>query len=182
MWVCSAMDMLCGLRRCYVDSNSCALSSYHDDVIKWNHFPRYWPFVQGIQQPPVNSPHKSLWRVALMFSLICAWLSDWVNSREAGDFTRHCAHYDVIVMFKTAMVWAPRNRITQQRVIKRGSNFNCFFALCFEVCSQYGTLRWWMYDFHAMYSCWLTYLCRLKSQLLNTGRGTSEFNIITEGF
>ena len=25
----------------------------HDDVIKWKHFPRYWPFVW-----PVNSPHK----------------------------------------------------------------------------------------------------------------------------
>ena len=21
----------------------------HDDVIKWKHFPRYWPFVRGIQ-------------------------------------------------------------------------------------------------------------------------------------
>ena len=23
--------------------------SGHDDVIKWKHFPRYWPFVRGIQ-------------------------------------------------------------------------------------------------------------------------------------
>ena len=23
----------------------------HDDVIKWKHFPRYWPFVRGIQIP-----------------------------------------------------------------------------------------------------------------------------------
>ena len=27
----------------------------HDDVIKWKHFPRYWPFVWGIHQSPVNS-------------------------------------------------------------------------------------------------------------------------------
>ena len=27
----------------------------HDDVIKWKHFPRYWPFVRGIHRPPVNS-------------------------------------------------------------------------------------------------------------------------------
>ena len=26
---------------------------YHDDVIKWKHFPRYLPFVQGIHQSPV---------------------------------------------------------------------------------------------------------------------------------
>ena len=43
----------------------------HDDVIKWNHFPRYWPFVRGIHRSPVNSPHKGQWHGALMFSLIC---------------------------------------------------------------------------------------------------------------
>ena len=30
----------------------------HDDVIKWKHFPRNWPFVRGIHRSPVNSPHK----------------------------------------------------------------------------------------------------------------------------
>ena len=39
----------------------------HDDVIKWKHFPRYWPFVWGIHRSPVNSPHKGQWRGALMF-------------------------------------------------------------------------------------------------------------------
>ena len=24
----------------------------HDDVIKWKHFPRYWPFVRGIHRSP----------------------------------------------------------------------------------------------------------------------------------
>ena len=43
----------------------------HDDVIKWKHFPRYWPFVRGIHRWPVNSPHKGQWRGALMFSLMC---------------------------------------------------------------------------------------------------------------
>ena len=31
----------------------------HDDVIKGKHFPRYWPFVRGIDRSPVNSPHKA---------------------------------------------------------------------------------------------------------------------------
>ena len=70
----------------------------HDDVIKWKHFPRYWPFVRGIHRSPVNSPHKGQWRGVLMFSLICARISGWANSREAGDLRRHRAHYDVIVM------------------------------------------------------------------------------------
>ena len=59
--------------------------SAHDDVIKWKHFPRYWPFVRGIHRSPVNSPHKGQWRGALMFSLICVWMNGWVNNREAGD-------------------------------------------------------------------------------------------------
>ena len=43
---------------------------YHDDVIKWKQFPRYWPFVRGI--------HRS--------------------GRDADDLRRHRAHYDVTVM------------------------------------------------------------------------------------
>ena len=50
----------------------------HEGIIKWKHFPRYWPFVHGIHRSPVNSPHKGQWRGALM--------------------RRHRAHYDVIVM------------------------------------------------------------------------------------
>ena len=65
----------------------------HDDVIKRKHFPRYWPFVRGSHRLPVNSPHKSQWRGALMFSLIYAWINGWVNNREAGDLRRHRAHY-----------------------------------------------------------------------------------------
>ena len=70
----------------------------HDDIIKWKHFPRYWPFARGIHRSPVNSPHKGQWRRALMFSLICVWINDWVNNRQPGDLRRYRAHYDVIVM------------------------------------------------------------------------------------
>ena len=71
---------------------------WHDDVIKWKHFPRYWPFVWGIHQSPVNSPHKGQWRGALVFSLICARINGWVNNDEASDLWRHRTHYDVTVM------------------------------------------------------------------------------------
>ena len=80
---------------------SCNLAgshSSHDDVIKWKHFPRNWPFVRGIHWSPVNSPHKSQWRGALMFSLICVWINDWVNNGEAGDLRRYRIHYAVTVM------------------------------------------------------------------------------------
>ena len=45
----------------------------HDDVIKWKHFPRCWPFVRGIHRSPVNSPHKGHWRGVLTFCLICTY-------------------------------------------------------------------------------------------------------------
>ena len=53
----------------------------------------------GNSPVPVNSPHKGQWRGALMFSLICAWINDWVSNREAGDLRRNRGHYDVNVMF-----------------------------------------------------------------------------------
>ena len=66
----------------------------------WKQFPRCWYFVRRIHRSPVNSTHKGQWRSSLMFSLICVWINDWVNSREAGDLRRHRAHYDVTVMWK----------------------------------------------------------------------------------
>ena len=72
--------------------------TFHDDVIKWKHFPRYWPFVRGIHRSPVYSPHKGQWRGVFMFSLICARINGWVNNCEAGDLRRNRAHYDVSVM------------------------------------------------------------------------------------
>ena len=48
---------------------------WHDDVIKWKQFPRYWPLVREIHQSPVDSPRKGQWRGALKFSLICAWIN-----------------------------------------------------------------------------------------------------------
>ena len=90
---------------------SLASNKTHDNVIKWKHFPRYWPFVRGIHRSPVNSPHKGQWRGALMFSLIYAWINGWVNNGEAGDLRRHCAHYGVTVMhlFSTDTLWDPQN-------------------------------------------------------------------------
>ena len=53
----------------------------------------------GNSPVPVNSSHKGKWRGALMFSLICAQINDWVNNRETGDLRRRRGHCDVIVMW-----------------------------------------------------------------------------------
>ena len=80
------------------------LRRLHDDVIKSKHFPRYWPFVQGIHRSQVNSPHKGQSRGALMYSLICVWMNGWVNNPVAGNLRLYRAHYDVIVMYTTNRV------------------------------------------------------------------------------
>ena len=79
-------------------SNTVCDAMQHDDVIKWKHFPRYWPFVREIHRSTVNSSYKGQWRGALMFSLIWARINRLVNNREAGDLRRYRAHFDVIVM------------------------------------------------------------------------------------
>ena len=82
--------------------------SVNDDVIKWKHFPRYWPFVRGIHRSPVNSTYKGQWYGALMFSLICAWTNRWVKNRDVGDLRRYRAHYDVTVMSKSSNIISRR--------------------------------------------------------------------------
>ena len=47
------------------------ISYTHDDVIKWKHSPRYWPYVQIIHRSG-EFPHKGQWCRALMFYLNCA--------------------------------------------------------------------------------------------------------------
>ena len=44
----------------------------HDDVIKWKHFPRYWPFVRGI--------HRSRWILRTKASDAELWYFLWSSS------------------------------------------------------------------------------------------------------
>ena len=38
----------------------------------------------------MNSPHQGQWRRALMFSLICVWINDWVNNRQISLHSCQC--------------------------------------------------------------------------------------------
>ena len=72
--------------------------TWHDDVIKWKHFPCHWPFVRGIHLSPVNSPHKSQWRGALMFSLI--------SPEQTVEYTIETpAIWEAIVPIMTSLLW-----------------------------------------------------------------------------
>ena len=88
-----------------IASNSMGPRRHQDDVIKWKHFPRYWPLARGIHRSPVNSPRKGQWRGALRpvtrsfdVCFIHAWTNGWVNNRDAGDLRRHLDHYVVTVI------------------------------------------------------------------------------------
>ena len=72
-----------------------------NDIIKWEHFQRYWPFVLGIHQSLEDSHHKGQWCGALMFSLIWTWTNGCANNQHAGDLRCHHAHYDITVMTST---------------------------------------------------------------------------------
>ena len=69
------------------------LDFYHNhyDGIKWKHFPRYWPFVQGIHWSPVNSLTKASDAELWCFLWSAPWINGWVNNPEAGDLRRHHA-------------------------------------------------------------------------------------------
>ena len=69
----------------------------HDDVIKINgnmfHVTGHLggEFTGHRWIPRTKASNAELW----CFSLICAWMNDWVNNREAGDLRSHRTHYDV---------------------------------------------------------------------------------------
>ena len=98
-------DAVVGIPYPFPNTSQSILISMHDDVIKWKHFPCYWPFVRGIHQSSVKFPHKDQWRRVLMFSLICVWTKGWVNNRDAGNLRRHRAVYDAYIMKMVMLCW-----------------------------------------------------------------------------
>ena len=74
-------------------------------------FPRYWPFLGGTHRSLVDSPHKGLWRGALMFSLICAW--GWWFEMPSCPLWCHCnAKKMFVCLFVLSMTSSdpPRSR------------------------------------------------------------------------
>ena len=85
---CTINNLVAGDLRC---------NRAHDGLIKWNHFPRCWPFVWGIRRSPGNSPHKGQQCGALMFSLTCTWKNAWANNCEAGDLRHPLWHHSNVI-------------------------------------------------------------------------------------
>ena len=64
----------------------------HEDVIKWKHFPRYWPFVREIHWSPDNSPQKAndaeLWW--FFWSAPEQMLRSWLFETPSRSLWCHC--------------------------------------------------------------------------------------------
>ena len=81
---------------------------FHDDVIKWKHFPRSWSFVRGIHrsQGPATRSFDVFFDLRLN--------NTWVNNGEVDYLRRDHAHYDVAVMpWNLSVVW---NGYTQYEI------------------------------------------------------------------
>ena len=141
----------------------------HDEVIKWKHFPRFWPFVRGIRRSQVNSPHKGQWRGALIFSLICAWTNSWANTGHAGDLRHHRAHYAVIVNVKLFLcTWS--SRTATKLYIRYDILFQYMFVvhIILERVILYCWLSWFWWNYIAPYYDWLSSVVTLFGLLLSS--------------
>ena len=130
----------------------------HEDVIKWKHFPCYWPFVLEIHWSPVNSPHKGQWRWALVLSLICTCKNGWLNNREADNLRRHRAHYDGPVMDRGYFVMSfdIRNIFFPNRLCKVHVR-PVYILLLIIIQNSYCGVLWWIIRVTAQCQFFFTY-------------------------
>ena len=61
----------------------------HDDAMKWNHFPRYWPFVRGIHRSPANSPLGVFFDLRL-YKRLSKQSRRWRFETPSHSLCRHC--------------------------------------------------------------------------------------------
>ena len=87
--------------------HSASMRSLHDDVIKWKHFPHYWPYVRGIYRSPVNSHKKGHWR-GDFFSLNKRWSKQsrrrWFE-RPSRSSRCHCDDSQLFEYLVSVNLW-----------------------------------------------------------------------------
>ena len=111
-------------------------------------------------------PHRGQWRGALMFSLICAGIKDWVNNREAGDLRRLRGHYDVNVMNKNVLL-----TLTSMCLYIYAFRSICYIyiSMCICKCVIFILFKWFHYLCEYMKPCivfWQTVLYQNVALLL----------------
>ena len=151
--------------QCKTGSLKCVIQ-LHDDVIKCTYFQRKLPFMRGIGQ----------WCGALMLSLICAWINDWVNNRRAGDLRRHRTRHDVTVMGK-AFLSTPCPQIYSGHIAEYG--------LVGHRCLSEDSIKRWVSQilpygrhrpFIILHNQW--HGCSLRGNVKSQGISSNAFNLV----
>ena len=123
---------------------------FHDDVIKWKHFPRYWPFVRGTGQFPTQRPVT--WSFDVFFDLRLnkplskqSW--GWWLETLSCTLWRHRNVYSSptqITWFFCAMwptIWSKSS--CKQRKSSSPKAESCYELLWFFVNTNYSRF-WWL--------------------------------------
>ena len=78
------------VKAAFYQSSVCEPDRQHDDVIKWKHFPRYWPFVRGIHRSCTKASDTDVFfdlRLNKRFSK--QWWA-WRFEMPSSLLSRHC--------------------------------------------------------------------------------------------
>ena len=82
---------------------SVLINATHDDVINWEHFPRYWPFVRGTHRSSVNSPQRPVTRSFDVFfdlskQLSIQWWGWWFETLSRPLWRHRNEKYKLVFM------------------------------------------------------------------------------------
>ena len=105
----------------------------HDDVIKWKHFPRYWPFVRGIpSQRPVTRSFDVIYDLCLnkRFSkqprrwwFEMPWCSLWRHCNEINGTDTGRPYYMVGTRIIAPVMAARQHCLPWKHTMERKRNF-----------------------------------------------------------
>ena len=122
------------------------IANTHDDVIKWKHFPRYWPFVRGIHpgEVPSQRPVTRRFDVFLDQRMYKRWSEQpwgWWFETPSWSLWRHCNAMKSCVLVNKCLPtlhihklyrccwWA--GKAVSQAIIKHDTDlhmrFHCYF-------------------------------------------------------
>ena len=94
----------------------------HDDVIKWNHFPRNWTFVRGFHRYLVNpwwyeTPSRPLWRYCYVpFYPTFMGASILTASHVAMKYSWRASINRYFSMNKKGIIQSQQNKAQQDRI------------------------------------------------------------------
>ena len=120
----------------------------HDDVTKWEHFPRYCPFVRGIHRSPVNSPHRGPVTLSFdVFFYLCLNKRLSIQSRHrwfessSHSLWRQCAGY----MITSGFMQLTKNSMTDTQ---------CKYIINYSNIIQYVQDKWVQKYFQSWHICY----------------------------